>query len=106
MASRFVPPDREQEMEIVIKFRNKQGEFSYDKETESRHIAESARIVAENLKRFGYKYKDIATTDGNHDNMGKRRFVITLLPNQKPDELKRRLESIHGNRSWTYCEVF
>ena len=101
-----MPQGPEQELEVVIKFKTLQGDYTYDVDTERRHIEEAAIILAENLKKFGYHFHDIKRLDGNDQNKMRRHFIITLNPRQTPEELKRRLESIGGNRLWTYYEVF
>ncbi len=101
-----MPHTQGQELEVVIKFKNLQGDYIYDVDSERRHVEEAAKELAGQLKKFGYHFHDVKRLDSNDQNKMRRHFIITLDPRQTPEELKRRLESIGGNRSWTYYEVY
>jgi len=101
-----MPKKQEQEVDVVIRFRDSRGDYIFDKDTEYRHIEQASKTLAEQLKKFGYQFQDIKRLDGNDQDKMKRHFIITLRGKQTMEELKRRLEAMHGDRSWTYCEVF
>jgi hypothetical protein len=101
-----MPRESERELEVVIRFKSSSGDYVYDKEMEQRRIEEAAKDLAENLRKFGYQFHDVKRMDSNNQDKMKRSFIIVLTSRQTPEELKRRLDSMHGSRSWTYCEVF
>lgn len=96
----------DQEVEVIIRFRDLEGDYTYDKEIEHRRIEDAAKELAEGLRKFGYQFHDIKRLDGNDQGKMRRNFIVVLNNRQTPEELKRRLEGMHGSRSWTYCEVF
>lgn len=99
--------DTERELEVVIRFKAITGDYEYNRETEHHRIEEAAKELAQNLKKYGYQFHDIKRYNKGDDNEKmKRSFIIVLNSRQSPEELKRRLDSMHTSSAWTYCEVF
>lgn len=97
--------EEEREVEVVIRFKNTEGDYTYDIDMD-RHIMESARVLADTLKKYGYTFRDRKRLDQDDQNKMRRNFIVILRGKQTEDELRRRLDGISGARAWTYCEVF
>jgi len=80
------------EVEVIIRFKNNSGEQAYDRDMDS-YINESARILAETLKKHGYKFQDRQRMDAQDPNKMRRNFIVLLHGRQTEDELRPEFDT-------------